>query len=363
MDKHIARKPPMDDLATARRIGPRIVAIGGGTGLSTMLRGLKECTENITAIVAVSDDGGGSGILRQDLGMLPPGDIRNCILALANTEPTLEKLLRYRFAEGSLSGQCFGNLFLAALDGICDSFDQAVSRMGEVLAITGRVLPVTTANVNLEATFENGATVLGESSIFERKKHEKCRISRVRLVPEDAEALPGVLAAIREAEMIVIGPGSLYTSVIPNLLVSRVVDAIVASPALKVYVCNVMTQEGETEGYTAFDHVRELINHSDRRLIDVCLVNSTQVPGSLRARYEQERAEPLPLDRERFAKGGIHIVERPLIGDYFVYARHDPRLLAYALLSLLSELRPRPEVYGEGDRLVLEWLRGVSSDR
>jgi uncharacterized cofD-like protein len=323
-----------------------------------MLRGLKECTENITAIVAVSDDGGGSGVLRQDLGMPPPGDIRSCILALANAEPTLQRLLGYRFPDGSgLGGQSFGNLFLAALAGISDGFDQAVSRMGEVLAITGRVLPVTTADVHLEALFENGTAVLGESRIYAHKKRETCRISRVRLRPEHPAALPGALAAIREAELIVIGPGSLYTSVIPNLLVDGVVEAIVSAPALKVYVCNVMTQEGETEGYTAFDHVRELIGHSDGRLADLCLANNAPVPDTLRLRYEQERAEPLPVDRERFARAGVALVERPLICDHSTYARHDPRLLAYALLSLLGEYRPRAGIAGDGDTLLLSWLR------
>ena len=199
--------------------GPKIVAIGGGTGLSTMLRGLKRHTNNLTAIVTVADDGGGSGVLRQELGMLPPGDVRNCLEALANVEPVMGELLHYRFAEGSLKGQSFGNLFLAALNGISGSFDQAVSLMSQVLAITGRVLPVTTANVQLEAEFENGAKVLGESKIFYCKKREDCRIRRVRLLPQRPPALAPALEAISEADMIILGPGSLYTSIIPNLLV------------------------------------------------------------------------------------------------------------------------------------------------
>jgi uncharacterized cofD-like protein len=358
MDLSTFQPARLEDLVTARRLGPRVAAVGGGTGLSTMLRGLKECTENITAIVAVSDDGGGSGVLRQDLGMLPPGDIRSCVLALANTEPTLQRLLSYRFPDGcDLGGQSFGNLFLAALDGISDGFDQAVSRMGEVLAITGRVLPVTTADVHLEALFENGTTVLGESRIYAHKKRETCRIRRVCLRPEHPAALPGALAAIREAELIVIGPGSLYTSLIPNLLVDGVVEAMAASSALKIYVCNVMTQEGETEGYTAFDHLSELISHSAGNLIDLCLANNAPVPDTLRLRYEQERAEPLPVDRDRFVRAGAVLVERPLICDHSTYARHDPRLLSSALLSLLGEYRPRAGIYGEGDRLLLDWLR------
>jgi uncharacterized cofD-like protein len=209
--------------------GPNIVAIGGGNGLSNMLRGLKRYTKNLTAIVTVADDGGGSGMLRHDLGMPPPGDIRNCMQALANVEPVMEQLLGYRFTEGSLAGQAFGNLLLAALNGISDSFDQAVSRMREVLAITGQVLPVTDADVRLEATFENGASVLGESRISQFKKEQDCRIRRVRLIPEHPPALPEALRAIGKAEMILLGPGSLYTSIIPNLLVDGLVPAICAS--------------------------------------------------------------------------------------------------------------------------------------
>ena len=254
-----------------RNRGPRIAVIGGGHGLSNMLRGLKKYTENIAAIVTVADDGGGSGVLRQDLGMPPPGDIRNCMEALANTEPLMSELLHYRFTEGTLAGQSFGNLFLAALNGISPSFDTAVSRMSEVLAITGRVLPVTTADVRLEAEFENGSSVVGESKIFYCKKQEDCRIRRVRLLPEHPKALPEAEAALREADMIVLGPGSLYTSIIPNLLVDGIVEAIQASDALKVYVCNVMTQEGETEGYTASDHIAALFHHSAPGLFELCL--------------------------------------------------------------------------------------------
>ncbi len=210
--------------------GPKIAAIGGGHGLSNMLRGLKQYTENISAIVTVADDGGGSGALRQDLGMPPPGDIRNCLTALANTEPLMRQLMDYRFQDGSLAGQSFGNLFLAALNGISPSFDAAVRRMSQVLAITGRVLPVTTAEVQLEAEFENGASVIGESKIFYCKKKEDCRITQVRLLPEHPKALPEALAAIEDADMIILGPGSLYTSIIPNLLVDGIVDAIQNSP-------------------------------------------------------------------------------------------------------------------------------------
>ena len=245
-----------------RKRQPRIAAIGGGHGLSSMLRGLKRYTKYITAIVTVADDGGGSGMLREDLGMLPPGDIRNCIMALANTEPTMEQLLNYRFTEGSLTGQSFGNLFLAAMNGISGSFDEAVQRMGDVLAITGRVLPVTNQNVYLEAEFDNGSRTLGESKIFYAKKINDCRIRQVRLVPEHPQALQDSIDAILQADIIVIGPGSLYTSIIPNFLVDGICEAIRASGAVREYILNIMMQDGETDGYTGEDHVWALLEHA-----------------------------------------------------------------------------------------------------
>ena len=253
-------------ITSARHGGPRIVAIGGGTGLSTMLRGLKLYTADLTAIVTVADDGGGSGVLREELGMPPPGDIRHCMEALANAEPVMEQLLNYRFPSGSgrLTGQSFGNLILAALNGIYPSFDEAVARMSEVLAISGRVLPVTNENVQLEATFENGSSVVGESKIFQFKKEQDCRIRSVRLLPERPAALPAALEAIGRAELIILGPGSLYTSVIPNLLVDGIAEAVCSAQALKLYVCNIMTQDGETEGMTASEHVAALLKHLAR---------------------------------------------------------------------------------------------------
>lgn len=317
--------------------GPNIVAIGGGHGLSTMLRGLKSRTQNLTAIVTVADDGGGSGVLRQDLGMPPPGDIRNCMQALANVEPVMEQLLAYRFTEGCLSGQAFGNLILAALNGISDSFDQAVARMSEVLAITGRVLPVTNADVTLEATFENGTHVVGESKIFKFKKEQDCRIARVRLLPEHPEALPQTLEAIREADLILLGPGSLYTSIIPNLLVDGVVEAICASGALKIYVCNIMTQEGETEDMTAGDHVAALLAHGAPGLVDLCLVNDAPIRAELLARYAEENAFPMEVDAARIQKLGVEVVSRPLAEEGAHYARHDTERLAQAVIELYQE--------------------------
>ncbi len=320
-----------------RACGPRIAVIGGGHGLATMLRGLKQYTENISAIVTVADDGGGSGMLRQDLGMPPPGDLRNCMEALANTEPLMSQLMHYRFSEGTLAGQSFGTLFLAALNGISPSFDAAVSRMSEVLAITGRVLPVTTADVQLEAEFENGATVVGESKIFYCKKREDCRIRQVRLLPEHPKALAEALTALRRADMIVLGPGSLYTSIIPNLLVDGIVEAIQASSALKVYVANVMTQEGETEGYTVSDHIAALFHHSAPGLVNLCLCNSSPIPKGVAARYAEEGAELLRGDIESCAALGVEVISRPVVTVDNGYVRHHPVHLARELILLHAE--------------------------
>jgi len=314
--------------------GPRVVAVGGGTGLSTMLRGLKKYTKNLTAIVTVADDGGGSGVLRRDIGMPPPGDIRHCMEALANVEPIMQKLLTYRFREGSLCGQSFGNLLLAALNGITGSFEEAVAQMSQVLAITGRVLPVTGVNVQLEAFFENGSRVVGESKIFSFKKEQDCRIARVRLIPERPKALPDALKAIHEADLILLGPGSLYTSIIPNLLVEGVADEICRSQALKLYICNIMTQEGETEGYTAADHIVALLGHGAPGMVDICLANSDPVRPGVIERYREEDAVPLVIDRERFEQMGLELIERPVASQMSDYARHDPDLLAEEIMSI-----------------------------
>ena len=319
--------------------GPRVVAIGGGTGLSTMLRGLKNRTKNLTAIVTVADDGGGSGVLRQDLGMPPPGDIRHCMEALANAEPIMQELLGYRFPTGSgrLTGQSFGNLILAALNGVTGSFEEAVAQMSQVLAISGRVLPVTSADVKLEATFENGTAVVGESLIADFKKAQDCRIRAVRLLPERPAATPAALEAIRAADLIVLGPGSLYTSVIPNLLVEGVVEAICQSDALKVYIGNIMTQDGETEGMTLSDHVSALLKHSGPGLIDLCVANSAPVDPTLIQRYKAEDADPIPVDRERIEALGVEVVERPMISSTSRYARHSPERLGEVTMELYQE--------------------------
>ena len=326
--------------SAVRRTGDvRIVAIGGGTGLSTMLRGLKYHTRNLTAIVTVADDGGGSGALREDLGMPPPGDIRHCMEALANAEPVMEELLAYRFPadSGRLSGQSFGNLILAALNGISPSFDQAVERMSQVLAITGRVLPVTNEDVQLEATFENGTSVIGESKIFQFKKEQDCRIRSVRLLPERPDALPAALEAIAQAELILLGPGSLYTSVIPNLLVEGISEAVCASKAMKMYICNIMTQDGETEGMTASEHVAALLQHSGPGLVQMCLCNSAPVRPGLLERYKEEDAVPIVVDKEKIEAMGVEVITRPVSSEPPNYARHSTARLAQAIMDIYRE--------------------------
>ncbi len=323
----------MDEL----RKDPAIVAIGGGHGLSTILRGLKLYTEDLTAIVTVADDGGGSGMLREDLNMPPPGDIRNCMEALANTESMMQRLLSYRFTAGRLSGQAFGNLLLAALNGISDSFDQAVARMSDVLAITGRILPVTNVSVTLEATFENGSCVQGESRIFSFKKAQNCRIKQVRLLPEQPPALPAALEAIRQADVILLGPGSLYTSVIPNLLVDGIAAAIRNSRALKIHICNIMTQDGETEGMSAADHVAALLKHGGDGLLDLCLCNSEPVSRRLMARYSREDAEQMRVEAGEIEKLGVGVVMRPLLDPTQDFARHSGVKVGEAVVEIYRQ--------------------------
>ncbi|HOQ00199.1 MAG TPA: YvcK family protein [Acetivibrio clariflavus] len=312
----------------------KIVVIGGGTGLSTMLRGLKEYSSNLTAIVTVADDGGGSGILRQDLGMLPPGDIRNCILALADTEPVMEKLLQYRFTDGMLKGQSFGNLFLAAMNGISENFEEAVKKMSDVLAVTGRVLPVTLQDIKLCAELEDGYIVKGESKIGEHNSFHKGKIKSVYLEPLLIKPCQEAIDAILDADMIVLGPGSLYTSIIPNLLVPGVVDAIKKSKAIKVYVCNVMTQPGETEDYTVWEHIRAIEKHSYKGLVEYCIVNSAPIPDDLKKKYQEEGAAAVVIDSDVLERHGIKVLYDDFVCINNNYIRHDTKKLAKVIMDL-----------------------------
>lgn len=345
---------PHDLIRGARAAGRKIAAIGGGTGLSTLLLGLKEYTDNITAIVTVTDDGGGSGVLRDEFGILPPGDIRNCLLALANTSESLGMLINYRFPEGSLKGQSFGNLFLLALNGIYGSFEAAVARMNDFLAVTGKVLPVTTKDIQITAKFEDGSRIVGETAITQKKIESGLSIKQVALSPRRAKALPEVVAAIEEADVILLGPGSLYTSVIPNLLVDGVSDAICKSKALKIYILNIMTQDGETEGFSAAQHMRALQKHGGRKIADVCLYNTDRVNRNVLAKYAGKSTRQLWPDAKQFEDLGTKLVGESILARDANLARHDPLRLAYAVMKTANELAPRENNLRVHDKLLLE---------
>lgn len=292
--------------------GAKIVAIGGGTGLSMLLRGIKKYTNNITAVVTVGDDGGSSGRLREDMGILPPGDIRNCIAALADDDNLITELFQYRFKKGEgLEGHSFGNLFLTALCAITGNMVKAVKESSKVLNIRGVVLPATLDDMKLAAEFEDGSTIKGESNIPEEHKH----IKKLFTEPAHCKALPEVLEAIANADLIILGPGSLYTSVIPNLLVDGIVDAIMESTAKKIYVCNIMTQPGETDNYSVASHINALITHAKgRKIIDAVLVNDS-LPDNISEGYAKSGSIPVRLDMENLAPTGITVVSQKLIEE------------------------------------------------
>lgn len=311
---------------------PRVVVIGGGTGQPVLLRGLKGQNAEITAVVTVADDGGSSGRLRSELLMPPPGDIRNCLVALADTEPLLEELLQYRFdSRSELAGHSFGNLFLAAMTNITGDFETAVKETSRVLAVRGRVLPAARQEVNLAAIFEDGSRVVGESQIPLAQK----RIHRVELVPKDVEPLPEVLTAIAEADAIVVGPGSLYTSILPNLLVPGIVEAIEKSPAKVMYVCNVMTQPGETEDYTASEHVKAIYDHVRARIFDMIIVNSAPIRPAILEQYAAQGSRPVIADVEKLHALGVTVIARDFL-HYSSYARHDATMIAMQVLALIG---------------------------
>jgi uncharacterized cofD-like protein len=315
--------------------GPKVVALGGGTGLSTLLRGLKRYTSNITAVVTVFDDGGSSGRLRRELNILPPGDLRDCLVALAEVEPLMTKLFEYRFTGGTLDGHAFGNLFIASMVGITGDLEAAILECSKVLNIRGRVLPTTTEDVVLCAEFEDGTVAEGESNIARSRK----RIRRVSLRPPDVSPLPEVLEAISEADLILFGPGSLYTSVIPNLLVRGLADAIRFAPGVKVYVCNVMTQPGETDGFRASDHVRSILESAGGGLFTYVLVNGRSPANKeLLRRYEREGATPVVPDVEVIRRMGFVPVVEDLISEE-ILLRHDSRRLAQAVMRLYRRAR------------------------
>jgi uncharacterized cofD-like protein len=296
-----------------------------------LLRGLKRYTKNITAIVTVADDGGSSGILRDELKILPPGDIRNCLLALANTEPLMEKLFQYRFNAGSLKGHSFGNLFLAAMTEILGDFELAIKESSKVLAVSGQVLPSTLSDIILAAEFEDGTVIKGESQIPRMGR----KIKRIRIVPEDAKPLPEALEAIERADAVILGPGSLYTSILPNLLIKDLADAVRNSRAKKIFVVNVMTQPGETDGYTAFDHVKTIMEHAGGNLIEYVIVNAEKIPDHLLLKYLADGACPVACDEENIKKLGCKVIYGELLGFADV-VRHDPIKLAKVIMDIIK---------------------------
>jgi uncharacterized cofD-like protein len=339
---------------TAREHGLRVVAIGGGTGLSTLLKGLKRFVitpaetpfaqadvpviRDLCAVVTVSDDGGSSGRLRKELNMLPPGDIRNCIVALSEDEALLSKLFRHRFDKGSgLEGHSFGNLFLAALTSLTSDFSEAVRLSSEILLTRGHIYPATTSNIELEALMEDGTRVRGETNITA----SKVRIRELFLVPPDVGPMPQTMDAIAHADVITIGPGSLFTSLIPNLLVRGISQAIVESPATKVYICNLMTQANESLGLTAADHIRALNRHAQKQIFDFALINRTPVSNEMKAKYALEGACQIVNDLDAIEALGVV----PVLGDYLEedgVARHNTARVSRDLLQLVAE-RPSEE--------------------
>lgn len=314
--------------------GPNVVAIGGGTGLSTLLRGLKHWTSNITAVVTVMDSGGSSGRLREELNMLPPGDIRNCLVSLAEDESQMGQLFGHRFREGSVKGHSLGNLVLAGLHEMTGSFDRSIAELSGLLNIRGRVLPATLENVHLRAHLEDGTRLAGEEHIGECKAH----IAQLELSEPDVEPYPEVLQAIRAADVVVFGPGSLYTSILPNLLVDRVAEEIERSRAVKIYVANLMTQPGETEGFSLQDHLDALGAHINVSGIDYAIVNDEPIPEDLRRRYRDDGAEPVELDTPEANAYGLELVKADLLDvvklDDKPTIKHDAKRLTETIAQV-----------------------------
>ena len=338
--------------------GIRVVAIGGGTGLSTLLKGLKQYTvragdappgssapeaifiSDLTALVTVSDDGGSSGRLRRELGMLPPGDVRNCLVAVSEDENLISKLFQYRFSSsGDLEGHNFGNLFLAALTAMTGDFAAAVKQASEILATRGHILPATSANVQLEAIMDDGSHVLGETNI--NASHR--RIVELQIVPANPEPLPQALAAIAAADVITMGPGSLFTSLVTNLLVRGIPEAIANSPAVKVFICNLMTEANESLNMKASDHIKAIYAHSPRRIFDYALVNTAPVSASMRERYAEEHAQQVEADIPAIEQLGVKCIPGNFILESH-FARHATDRLCQELLRLANSARRTHEL-------------------
>ncbi|SES27397.1 gluconeogenesis factor YvcK family protein [Salisediminibacterium halotolerans] len=310
----------------------KITVIGGGTGLSVLLKGLKHFPVDISAIVTVADDGGSSGRLREELDIPPPGDIRNVLVALSEVEPLVEELFQHRFENGTgLSGHSLGNLLLAGMSSVMGDFSRGVKEVSRVLNVKGRVIPASNHHLTLHAEYKDGSYGKGESMIPRAGKP----IKRVFLEPEDCEAMPEALEAIKEADLVILGPGSLYTSVIPNLLVPGIGDALKQTAANRVYICNVMTQPGETDGYCVSDHINAINEHAQSRLVDAVIMNTQTIPLSYKERYEHEGAKPVTPDAAKLRDMNIDLIEDELLLFSNEVLRHDAKKLSERLLTLL----------------------------
>ena len=314
--------------------GPAVTVIGGGHGLSVLLRGIKSATSNVSAVVTVADDGGSSGRLREELGIIPPGDLRNCLVALADTEPLMEKLFQYRFeGDTTLAGHSFGNLFIAAMNEVTGDMETALKESSKVLAVKGRVIPASKEHVRLDAIMTDGTVVEGESQIPEAHK----KIRRVRLFPKKVAAVPAAIEAIESADAIILGPGSLYTSIMPNLLVDGVANALKKSKAIKIYICNVMTQPGETDNYTAAQHAKAILDHTGHGAIDYVLVNSTTIPEE---KWRNTKSKPVKIDEDKVNALGMGLIKADLMSASEV-GRHDPDKLCAAVMKIIYTLGTR----------------------
>lgn len=318
----------------------KIVVFGGGTGLSVLLRGLKHYTKDISAIVTVADNGGGSGVLREDLGMLPPGDMRNCIIALADIEPTMLKLMQHRFKDGYLNGQSFGNLFIAAMYEIFGDYEHALKEIGSIFRLAGKVLPMTLKDTQLKAYLSNGECIVGEKDIPEFATKSGSKIDRVSLVPDICAPLDETVRDIEEADVIIIGPGSLYTSVMPNMLVNGIPDMITNSKATVFYVCNLMTQPGETDNYNVLDHVNAIIKHSNRHIIDYVIANDELIPEEQIENYKYKGSAQVVIDKEQIKtleEMNIRVISSNFIEIRKNYIRHNSGKIGQLLLNYINE--------------------------
>ena len=330
--KQINQVPDIIYLQKKLGKGPHIVVIGGGTGLHTLLRGLKQYTNNITAIVTVFDSGGSSGKLRDELGVLPPGDIRNCLVALSTKEPLMKKLFQYRFKNGSLQGHSFGNLFITAMSAVSGDFTKAIEKSSEILAIRGKVLPSSMENVTLCARLKNDKVIKGENNISKISD----KVESIFIQPSSVSPLPEALHAIQKADAIILGPGSLYTSIICNLLVKNIPSAICGSNAMKIYICNVMTQPGETDFYSASMHLEEIVKYLHENCIDYVLLNNKELNPEIAKKYHQEGSYKVQDDLNFKFNSRTKIIREGLLSEYD-FARHDSDRIAQLIIKIIHK--------------------------